>query len=273
LITIFSSGGFLGLAFSQIIFTHYFHLMNGHTVFLIVPTILLTIALIFYGLKNINSFTPAPNSHDVSLKALFGLFKNRNLRLLYIAQVSNQTIFWGSIFLLPDALLCKGYGTWMCHGGAHLVWILGAAAMVIPSGYLADRYSPRSVLLVTTIGSMLTMYTFLLSPVLSDGIFLTLVFFIGAFIGTVNPVIIAFGNRMMPESPGMVSAFLMGMAWCVSEGLGQGGGGLMTKFFAEHAPLYAMGILGVFYISGIVATLWLPKTEESKPVLKAESAV
>jgi FSR family fosmidomycin resistance protein-like MFS transporter len=264
MITIFSSGGFFGLAFSQLIFSHFHEILGGNTALIITPTVILTIVSIFYGLKNISKFSPTLSHRQVNIKALFGLFKERNLRLLYIAQVSNQTIFWGTIFLLPDALFCKGYSSWMCKGGAHLFLILGAGFMAIPSGYLADRFSPKLVLLGATVGSLLTFYTFLYAHNLPDASLATLIFFMGAFLGAVNPVIIAFGNRLLPESPGMVSAFLMGMAWCLSEGLGQGGGGLLTKFFDLHAPVYAMAILGSFYVSGIIATMLLPQLEDEK---------
>ena len=56
---------------------------------------------------------------------------------------------------------------------------------------------------------------------------LTMLFFLGATLGAINPIALALGNRMAPHHPGAVSAFLMGMVWCVSEGLGQAGGGLL----------------------------------------------
>ncbi|MBN9377349.1 MAG: hypothetical protein BGO14_09655 [Chlamydiales bacterium 38-26] len=264
MITIFASGGSIGLALSQLVFSHFYVFSNGHTGILIIPTLLLATVMLFYSLKGIQKFSPTHSAHEVNLKALFGLFKKRNLRLLYIAQVCNQTLFWATIFLLPDTLICKGYDSWICHGGGHLFLILGGAVMMIPSGYLADKYSPRFVLLVITLGAMVAFYTFLLFPILDTSHFILLIFILGAFLATVNPVIIAFGNLLAPESPGMVSAFLMGMAWCVSEGLGQSGGGLITRFFDNHAPVYALGILGIFFIVGIIATFLLPQTKKEK---------
>lgn len=268
MITIFASGGSFGLAFSQMVYSHFHTLLNGQTVYLLLPTALVAIGLIFYGLKGLQVFTPAHSGHEINLKALFGMFKNRNLRLLYIAQVCNQTIFWGMIFFLPDTLICKGYDTWLCHGGAHLFLILGGAIMMIPSGYLSDRYSPKSVLLFATIGAMVTFYLFLAFPVLNSFTFLTLITILGAFIASVNPVLIAFGNILVPQSPGMVSAFLMGMAWCISESLGQSGGGFITRFFEEHAPVYTLAILGIFYVVGIIATLLLPNAKKKEVVVK-----
>ncbi len=262
MITIFAAGGSFGFACSQMVFTHLHAKLNGNTALLIAPTILLTLTLIFYGLKGIQNFAPVRSMKEINLKALFGMFKKRNLRLLYIAQVCNQTIFWGTIFFLPDTLMCKGYDTWICHGGGHLFLVLGGAVMMIPSGYLSDRFSPKSVLIVATIGAIITFYMFLLLPTLDNITFIALIFTLGAFLTTVNPVIIAFGNQLEPQSPGMVSAFLMGMAWCVSEGLGQSGGGFITKFFDEHAPVYTLCILGIFYVIGFIATILLPGSKK-----------
>ncbi|KIC71801.1 Permease, major facilitator superfamily [Neochlamydia sp. TUME1] len=263
IIAIFASGGALGLASSQIIYTYFHSVLHGATAILILPAILLVLTS-FYGLHGIQSFTPIHSAHEVNLKALFRMFKNRNLRLLYIAQVCNQTLFWATIFLLPDTLICKGYNAWICHGGGHLFLILGGAVMMIPAGYISDRYSPKRVILWATVAAMIAFYIFLLYPTFDNITFVALIFLLGAFFATVNSVLIAFGHLLVPESPGMVSAFLMGMAWCISEGLGQGGGGLMTRFFNEHAPVYALSILGIFFIIGIMATLWLPDLEKNE---------
>lgn len=262
MITIFAAGGSFGLASSQIVFTHLHQLFEYHIGWLIIPSLLFTLFLFFVGLKGIEKFTPVHSTKEVNLRALFGMFKIRNLRLLYIAQVCNQTIFWGTIFLLPDTLVCKGYDTWLCHGGGHLFLILGGAIAMIPSGYLSDRFSPKSVIIASTVGAMLTFYLFLLFPVLDNITFITLIFLLGAFLASINPVIIAFGNILAPKNPGMVSAFLMGMAWCISEGLGQSGGGFITKFFEEHAPIYTLAILGSFYVVGLIATILLPNSKK-----------
>lgn len=266
MVTIFASGGSFGLASSQMAYTYLHQFFNGETAFLVIPTILVVMALIFFGLKGTQNFAPSSLAHDVSLKALFGMFKNRNLRLLYIAQVCNQTIFWGMVFLLPDTLICKGYDTWLCHGGGHLFLILGGAFMMIPSGYLSDKYSPKSVMVTATIGAMISFYLFLFFPMLDNLSLMSLVFILGAFLAVINPIIIAYGNALAPQSPGMVSAFLMGMAWCISEGLGQSGGGMITKFFNEHAPVYALAILGIFYVIGLIATLRLPSSQKEEAV-------
>ena len=81
----------------------------------------------------------------------------------------------------------------------------------------------------------------------------------GTCIQVINPIIVAYGNRLIPESPGMISALLMGCALCLAEGIGQGGGGLLTRLFDEQATAKALAILGLFPLVGIGFTFLLPQ--------------
>lgn len=256
LLTIFTSGGSLGLACSQLIYTHAHFVLSGETVWLILPFVGLAVCIGLIGLK---ATTPiATGNKKIDLKQYITLFKHKDLRNLYIAQVCNQSIFWALVFLLPDVLVCREYAPWLCFGGGHLFLILGGAIMMIPAGYLADKFSPRTVMLYATVLGMLFFYSLLLYPVLPDAALMVILFFVGATIGMLTPILVSFGIRLLPSQPGTVSAFLLGLAWCVSEGLGQGGGGLLTKMFTEDAPAKALIILGIFFFIGIFAITRLP---------------
>lgn len=256
MITIFASGGSLGIALSQLIFSHTFYYFDGHTYVFALP--LMTLAL-FFGISRLVNIAPIyADSKKSKLKVYMGFFQNIHLRALYISQVCNQTLFWGFIFLLPDILTEREYDSWVSLGGGHFFLIIGSVCMLAPSGYLADKYSFRSVIIGATLVGLVLFYIFLFYPLLPIPVLLTLLFCLGAAIGIVNPVSVALGNRLMPENPGMISAFLMGMVWCISEGIGQGGGGLLTKLFEQDAPAKALGILGVAFFIGLAATIRLP---------------
>ena len=264
LISIFASGGALGLASSQLIFSYSYAFFEGSTVFLVVPTLALVVWMGFYQMKNAENQNKIAGK-KVDLKAFFGLFKNRNISLLYFTQLCSQTVAWAIIFLLPDVLLSRGHVEWVTFGGGHLFFILGGAAMMIPSGYLADKYSFKSVLFFATFFGMLAFYAFLFVPYISTTAVISLLFVMGMTIQVVNPIITAYGNRLLPENPGLVSSFLMGFVWCVSEGLGQGGGGLLTKLFDESdAPANALAVLGtLFFVSlGLISLLPSPADEK-----------
>lgn len=262
LITIFASGGSLGLACSQLIYTHTHFVLSGETIWLVLPFIALVACMVLIGFKKI-AVEPS-KSKKIDLKQYITLFKHKDLRNLYIAQVCNQSVFWALVFLLPDVLLCREYQTWICFGGGHLFLILGGALMMIPAGYLADKLSPRKVMLYGNIFGMLFFYTLIMFPVLPNYLLIILLFFVGATIGMLNPVLVSFGIKLLPNQPGTVSAFLLGLAWCVSEGLGQGGGGLLTKLFIEDAPAKALMILGLLFFLGIFVTYRLPETSEKQ---------
>lgn len=256
-ITLFASGGSLGLAASQLIFSKAYFALDGNTVFLLIPTLILIISMLYLGLAGPDINT---GSKKIDFKTLFSFFTKRELLLLYIAQVCSQALLWGTIFLLPDVLVCREYESWVCLGGGHLFFILGAAMMVVPSGYLADKYSPRAVVAGSLTVAMLCFYSFLLNPNMDTPVLVFMVFMLGAFLGISNPIIVAMGNRLVPDKPGMVSAFLLGLAWCVSEGLGQAGGGFLTRFFIEDAPARALCVLGILFAIGIIA---IYKTKEN----------
>lgn len=257
LIGIFASGGALGMASSQLIFSNSHSFFEGNTIFLVIPTVLLVLSLLFYPLHG------AENSNRkmvqrINLKAFAELFRRRDLSALYFTQICNSSILWGFIFLLPDILLSRGHANWVCFGGGHMCLILGSAIMMVPAGYLADKYSSKSVLINATIAGAILLYLFYFLSETSPAVIFAILFMLGGVIGVCNPIAIALGNRLSPESPGMISAFLMGMVWCVAEGVGQFGGGLLTKLFVEDAPAKALACLGVLFFIGLAFCQRLP---------------
>lgn len=256
--TIFASGGSLGLATSQLIYTQTFSFFEGHTYLLAVPAIILAIGLVFYRFPSINTGTVVKQHFKIS--DFIGLFKKPHLRSLYLSQVANQSILWGTIFILPDALKTLGHADWICYGGGHFFFILGGACMMIPGGYLADRYSARHVMLYAGLVSATAFYFILYFGGLSITVILMSLFVLGASLALINPVGIALGVRFEPKHPGAVSAMLMGLVWCVSEAVGPGGVGLMSTFFTDYAPVKALAVLGCFFLVQIYCTICLPKS-------------
>jgi FSR family fosmidomycin resistance protein-like MFS transporter len=226
---------------------------------LALPIVLLVIAIGFASLP----ISKTEQSHG--FKDVLKLLQRKDLMLLYLSQVCHQAVFWGMLFFLPDVLMSRDYDSWIALGGGHMLCILGAACMLVPGGYLADRFSYRTVMLAAMGSGLLFIYAFLFLPQLSPAPLLILLFCLGAALGIVNPLSVAFGNRLLPGHSGAVSALLMGLVWCVSEGIGQGGGGLLTKFFEEDGPVMALTLMGSLLLGGIVLAFQLPK--ENDPAL------
>lgn len=258
LIAGFAACGALGMASSQMIFSQVYFALDGSTAWLAIPALLLLIFIVAHRFTHTHSATVAAEKPKFSIKGYLDFFRNRDLTLLYISQVCNQAVFWGTIFLLPDILVSRGYDAWLCYGGGHMIFILGAAAMMVPGGLLADRYSGKFVIVYASamaiVGYLLFFAVFPLStPLLVVGLFL-----LGAAMGMVNPVTVALGVQLAPANPGMVSAFLMGFVWCISEGLGQTGGGLLASLFSDDAPAKALAAVSVLLWLGIACALRLP---------------
>lgn len=273
LLGVFASGGALGLAFSQIIFFFAHSWLDGHTAWLALPAVLLLFTAIFtaYGKqtkKNLGS------AHSVSLKSITKLFKQREITYLYFTIVCSVSLLWGTIFLLPDILSSRGYESWVAFGGGHMAFILGGAVMMLPAGYLADKYSCKTVIICCMILGLVFASIFVGLPLLENYTVLGVLFAMGAAVGVVNPVGIALGTRLLPQQKGMISAVMMGLVWCFAEGIGQTGGGFLVKCFSEDAPAKALAILSVLFLVGTYTAIQLPKAEEDlQPVRESVSNV
>lgn len=270
MMTIFASGGLLGLASSQLVFTYLYQGYGGNTLILAIPTVLVVGFALCYRFSRMEQ-PKAEQKKKVSFKEFKDLFVRRDTRLLYISQVANQTLMWGMIFMLPDMLQTLGHSEWVCFGGGHSCLILGSALMVVPAGYLADRYSPRTVILGATLLSFAAFYFIIFSGSMPALMALGMLFVLGASLGVVNPVSVAWGTRLVPDKPGVISAFLMGLVWCVSEVLGPGGAGLLTTLFDDGAPVKAMAVLGVFFLVALYAIIALPREKQAVVAINVPS--
>jgi FSR family fosmidomycin resistance protein-like MFS transporter len=271
LMTIFAASGSLGLATSQLTFTQIQVLFEGQTYLLALPAVGLAIVMTCYRFPRVVDQSQKETSqHKIRFRDFAEFFKNPSLRALYVSQVANQSILWGTIFILPDALKTLGCTDWMCYGGGHFCFILGAACMLIPGGYLADLYSTRPVMLYGGFISFIAFYFLLFSGELYTPLILAALFILGATLSLMNPLAVSLGTRLEPTRSGAVSAFLMGLVWCLSEALGPGGVGVMTHLFDDYAPVKALAVLGTLFLVQIYATMMLPKTV---PGVEAQSAV
>lgn len=269
LMTFFASGGSLGLAFSQIIFMGVYEVSAGHTFIMAFPVLVLIFLLFFLRLPQANVKT----THQPHFSDFISFFKRPELCYLYFSQVANQALLWGTIFVLPDVLRSLGHFDWVCYGGGHMCLILGGALMMLPSGYLADRYSARSVLLYSGLIACLAFYFILLFGGISMTVILTALFILGSSLAIANPVAVSLGNRLVPNQPSTISAFLMGLVWCVSEAIGPGGIGIMNYLFNDddYAPVKALAALGTLFLVNIYATIQLPKIEQDRQVCRSRA--
>ncbi|MCB1119106.1 MAG: MFS transporter [Chlamydiia bacterium] len=260
-ITLFASGGCAGIAVSQIVFRSAYASLGAQVGLIALPTLFLVLFILLNTIPDWNH-RPAPSTKQRFVSEIFHFFKRRELTYLYILQVCSQSVFWGMIFLLPDILHTRQAPTWFAFGGGHLFYTLGMGLLLAPAGYLADRFSARQVLNTVFVIGTISLFTFLCFPTLPIHFQALVLFIFGGAIGAVNPVGVAYGTHLVPDKPGMISAFLMGMVWCVAEVIGPAGGGMLTRLFTTDAPAYAMGILGLLLLIGFAMSVLLPQEKK-----------
>jgi FSR family fosmidomycin resistance protein-like MFS transporter len=259
--TIFATGGSLGLATSQLTFSHIHAWFDGQTYVMALPALALALFLLFYRFPQANDEMQQKKvQNKASLKDFVRFLKDPSLRALYFSQVANQSILWGTIFILPDALKMMGHGDLICYGGGHFCFILGAAFLMIPSGYLADLISPRQIMLYGGLISCAAFYFILFFGGISVAFLIPALFVLGATLAIMNPLAVSLGVQLEPNRTGSVSAFLMGLVWCISEALGAGGVGAMSSFFEDGGPVKALALLGSLFLVQIYGVMRLPKT-------------
>ncbi len=265
----FASGGAVGLAFSQLIFSKVLESFNGKVYILYLPMLVITAWLILHPFPKLRM-----TEKGVSVKEFFRpLIRNKKaLSLLYLAQVANQAVFVSFLFLLPDILLARGCHRWFCMGGGHMCVILGGAVSMVIAGWLCDKYGHRVVLLFVLAGALISLYLFLMQRSLAPIANVLALTFLGVFLGVSNPVIISWGNRIVPESPSTVSALLMGFAWCLGN-LAPIAAGFLVKQFGTNAYATAAAIMGTFWFLSTTCIFFIPREvvvkEEERPVSSA----
>ncbi|MBI2742761.1 MAG: MFS transporter [Chlamydiales bacterium] len=259
-ILFFASGGAIGLGISQLAFTKLREVFQGHALIVFAPLLILIVLLIFHQFPKQVFAQPT-----LSLRGFFQpiMHCRKPLLLLYLSQVAVQGLVLSFMFLLPDILATRKCDSWLCMGGGHLCFVLGSALTMVPAGWLCDKYGQKKVLLTVVCGAGLLFYTFLTHPATSIGQIALMLSGLGAFLGIINPIIVSWGNRLVPESPSTVSALLMGFAWCFSN-LGPAFAGFLAKFYVEEPYLNAIASLGGLLFLIFFFVLFMPRPEMAK---------
>lgn len=257
----FQTAGTIGMGVGQLSFTWAYEQLAGHTLILAIPTVILC-ALLFITEKRLPFAAPQHKEH-VSLKMILQFFRSKSLFALYIIQLTSQTVLWSLVFLLPDFLESKKLSEWVCFGGGTLVMMLGGSVTAVLAGSLADKLSPIKTIFGSLLAACLAFYAFVATPFESTWLLLTLLFLVGGFLGAISPLVLVMGNSLVPSHRGLVSAFLMGLVWIVSEGAGIGMSGVVADLFSEDRPAKALTCFGaLLFIGTFFAYKLLPSRQE-----------
>lgn len=268
-ILMFTAAGTLGLGISQIAFSHLTTWFSGHAFVLWVPLSLLFLIILFHRFPSIAAVSSKP-----TLKSSFSaIFAHRHLLgLLYCAQVTCAMVNNTFIFLLPDILKLKQASPWVFYGGGHMGYIFGSASAMLLTGFLCDRFGFKRTIIIALCLSGLLMGHFIFSPVLSSTwLCMISLILLGSSLVVVNPLIVAWGNHLIPEHPSTVSAFLMGFAWCVSN-LGPAVAAVIFHLTPSVSILTVMLSMSSLLLVSLIMILFAKEFKKAESPLEKEAA-
>ncbi len=132
------------------------------------------------------------------------------------------------------------------------LYALAGALGDLMGGRLSDRYGRREILVGALLLAIPALYLFLLTKGPLSLAFLAL---FGLTSAASVPVSVVYGQELMPESRGLVSGLLLGLAWGVGSLLVTGVGALADRIGLEPA----LGFVGLALVPAALLALSLPR--------------
>jgi len=247
MIAAFLSGGYLGYALSQFLFSAVYE--ADHTLTPVIALLPLAMAgAIGFGLRVPGETRQLRAVDWLTLRAHLG-----SLAPLFAVQTIAGAVNISLVFLLPDLLLSRHAAPWIVRGGGHFALIAGGCLSLLPAGQASDRWSARRMLVFANLTTALALGLLLLRGGAST-LDLLVVTAVGAFNGVNNIAAVAEGNRLLPGQASAVSALLMGLPWCVAA-LGPVVAGVLADPARGGTPAGALGWFMLLMPLGLAAAL------------------
>ena len=251
-LAVFIATGSIGFGLSQIGFGLVYSVLNHHTEIFLIPAAILW-GVVWKTCQPAETLQAGRISVFASIRSLKPVAGQ--IFALFLMLAVSSGVMSGLFFLMPEFALEKGYPAWIGHGGAFGLIILGATLCMVPIGHLADRIGRRRMLTAITILSVIC-YHALVRLTLPTPAFIALCIISGAFLGTVNPLGVAMGQQIAPrKNVSIVSAILMGWAWCVGSTVPSIAGELYACL--GHNASKALMIIGFANLAMVILALWL----------------
>lgn len=240
-ITLFYTGGTIGAALSQMVFSWSWTFFQGETLIFLIPVLLMIVWLSTHTFKKETDHVEKP-----SLSEIIQVIKPNKSSLLsiFIIQVVVQTLIVALMFLLPDLLKSRGYPNWLIYGGGDFFFVIGAALFGIISGYLYRHFSFHRLLMISSIASAGFLYLFLFLQNLPVPFLTVLLLLIGGGLGTVTPIILVKSSELVSKQiRSLIGGVFMGGATCFA-GVGIALAGLLTHLFANDPITNTLVVMG-----------------------------
>jgi MFS transporter, FSR family, fosmidomycin resistance protein len=258
-LAVFISIGSIGFGLSQIGFRTAYNNLGHHTEILLIPAAILWVFVWRWC-------RPAEVSRSERISVIGSLYALRPLAgqilALFLILAISSGVMSGLFFLMPEFAHEKGYPAWIGQGGAFGLIVFGAMVFMVPMGHLADRIGRRRILMAMMILSAIS-YHAIVRLTLPVPAFALLCIVGGAFLGTVNPLGVAFGQRIAPPgNVSIVSAILMGWAWCLGSTVPSIVGELYQ--YLGHNASKTLVLLGAANVVMVLIGFLLPKAADNR---------
>ena len=248
---VFVSMGWIGFGLSQVAFAAAYVHFGGHTEILLLPGAVFMAWIMLWCKPD-----PLPHTHTrapwSSIRHDLWQYKSA-LTILFLLSCLTSAANAALFFLMPEFLLERGYTGFVFNGGAQGFMIAGTAVGVVVSGGCDRRWGERLTLIVAMVANIVAWHGFLMTPHISDPLFLSVCFVTGWLFGFGSTLPISMGQKMLPRSASMISGVMMGWSWAVAN--------LAPVIAAELSVTYgiyfSLSVLGIVNVLALVFSLFL----------------
>lgn len=252
-VSYFVSGGNLGFALAPILLVLF---MNTYSLdllpMLIIPALILGILIYLSGLHKVRfvNESVAKNMHFDFRQIL----RNKPLMMLNISMGIRAWIFTAIVTFLPLWAIQKGMDNTV--GGSLLtLYLCGSTTGSFLAGFLNEHFGYKKIILAALFFAIFPTAYFLISEEFDLFVCIAL-FLAGAMAMAPNPGAIVWGQKFLPDNPGMASGMMLGLSF----GLG-GIGTMLTSALAEHVGLtLALGLTTTLLVIGVILAYFTPET-------------
>lgn len=249
--SLFIAGGNLGFAVAPILLVYFMDSMGMEMLpLLIIPAVLLGLLIQLSGVSKVRFIDEeaAKNMH-FDFRAIL---RNRPLMLLNISMGIRAWVFTAVVTFLPLWTINKGYDS-TTGGWLLALYLVGATTGGLIAGVLNDMIGYKKVIAASLFLAIFPTLYFLFSQE-ADVLFCIALFIAGGLAMAANPGAIVWGQKLLPDNPGMASGMMLGLSF----GLG-GIGALLTSAAADYVGLTAaLAGTALLLIIGTVLAVMTP---------------
>ena len=227
--SIFIGGGNFGMAIAPAIVTFLLvHYTTVSLLWLIVPSIMITVFLYFSRLHEINI---APKHHEQTATKWYSSITLLKLNFIMSMRSWTQTAL---TTFLPIMISLQGNSP-LVAGNMLTAFLFGGATGGLFGGYIGDKIGPKNCILGALIFSLPATYCFMSTTQITLWTWIVL-FLAGACLQGTMPSSIVWAQAVIPENKALASGMMLGLS-CGIGGIGTAITGAVGDVYGIHYAL------------------------------------